>query len=112
MRIVSEYIRLQGAEIKGDQKSTERAANHNSQIFRDFVQRDQDRLNKQRGFKERTEDAARTDVTKMDAIQKRRAKLAKVALDKRFELQFHRVTGKNKYINRLRQVNSVHAERE
>jgi hypothetical protein len=42
-------------------------------------------LKKSHGVKERIEDAARTEVTKIDGIKKRSAKLEKAALEKRFE---------------------------
>jgi hypothetical protein len=92
------------AKKHGERNRAQKAASYNSQVFKDFLVRDNNRMKRQSGIKERIEDAARKDVTKMDAIQKRRAKLAKVALDKRFELQFQRVEDKNKYTKRLRAV--------
>lgn len=72
-----------------------------------FVERDQKNLHHLGMVKERIEDAARTEVTKIDAIKKRSSKLEKAALEKRFDRLFARVDNKNKFTQRLRHATDV-----
>ena len=72
-----------------------------------FINSECNKQNHLKEIKSRLEDNAREEVTKIDAIRKRSAKLEKAALEKRLEEVFKRVSDKNKYTNRLKNAHSI-----
>lgn len=88
MRIICNFMRVAPSDKSG--KSKEGVPDENSRVYQSFLDRNARTLRRQAELKERIEEQARNEVTKIDAIKKRSQKKEKAAVQKRLESKFDR----------------------